>query len=130
MKFIKAQNLSRANATGDLYVQGLIGATALATPPDTGQLDIYTVDFAPGARNRVHIHAHDQVLIGLSGVGIVADATGEHVMAPGDVAIIPTGHPHWHGAHPNHAFVHLAVSTPGDTITIVDEDPRGAWGAL
>jgi quercetin dioxygenase-like cupin family protein len=130
MKFIKSGQAPRDPATGDLYVMGDIGAALLAGAPDTGQLDIYMVDFAAGARNRVHIHKNDQVLIGASGRGIVADAIGEHVMEPGDVAVIPAGHPHWHGATTGSAFSHIAISTPGDEITIVDGDDRGAWGAL
>ena len=130
MKFMKANAGQREPATGDLYVMGDIGATLLAGAPQTAQLDIYTVDFAPGARNRVHIHKNDQVLIGQSGRGIVADANGEHIMEPGDVAVIPAGHPHWHGATPDSDFTHIAISTPGDEITIVDTDERGAWGAL
>lgn len=130
MKFIKSGQAKREPATGDLYVMGDIGAALLAGMPETGQLDIYTVDFEAGARNRVHIHKNDQVLIGQSGRGIVADANGEHIMEPGDVAVIPAGHPHWHGATPDSDFAHIAISTPGDVITIVDEDERGSWGAL
>lgn len=130
MKFVKAREAKREPAEGDLYVLGDIGAALLAGAPDTAQLDIYTVDFAPGARNRVHVHCNDQVLIGVSGRGIVADADGERSMEPGDVVIIPAGHPHWHGAAPDSAFAHIAISTPGDEITIVDGDDRGAWGAL
>ena len=130
MKFIKSGQAKRAPATGDLYVLGDIGAALLAGAPETQQLDIYMVDFAAGARNRVHIHKNDQVLIGASGRGILADASGENIMEPGDVAVIPAGHPHWHGAAPDSDFSHIAISTPGDEITIVDEDERGAWGAL
>lgn len=130
MKFVKSGQAKREPATGDLYVLGDIGAALLAGMPDTGQLDIYTVDFVASARNRVHIHKNDQVLIGQSGRGIVADANGEHIMEPGDVAIIPAGHPHWHGATPDSDLAHIAISTPGDVITIVDEDERGNWGAL
>ena len=130
MRILKAGEARREPAEGPLYVMGDIGAALLAGAPETGQLDIYSVDFAPGARNRVHVHLKDQVLIGMSGQGVVADAAGAHPIGPGDVAIIPAGHPHWHGAAPDSGFVHLAISLPGDEITIVDHEPRGAWGAL
>ncbi len=130
MKLIKSGQAQSEPATGALYVQGAIEFALLAGAPDTNQVEIYQVDFAAGARNRVHVHKKDQILIGLSGQGIVADAAGEQVMGPGDTVTIPSGHPHWHGASSDHAFSHITVAVPGDEIEIVDQDDRGAWGAL
>jgi len=130
MHLIKASQVVSEPATGDLYVRGDIGFALLAGAPATKQVDVYTVDFAAGARNRVHIHKHDQILIATSGQGIIADVDGEQIMEPGDTVTIPAGYPHWHGATADHAFSHITIALPGDEIEIVDTDPRGAWGAL
>lgn len=129
MKLVRA-NETTEPAKGALYVNGAIGFLKLAGAPDTDQVEVYRVDFAAGARNRVHVHKVDQVLVALSGRGIIADAGGEQLMEPGDTVTIPAGHPHWHGAVADQAFSHLTVTVRGDEIEIVDEDARGAWGAL
>ncbi len=129
MKLVKTGTASEESATGELYL-GNITAALLAGAPHTEQVEIYTVAFAPGARNRVHIHRHDQVLLATAGRGIIADESGEHVMEPGDIVTIPAGHPHWHGATEDSAFTHVTIARPGDEIEIVDQDDRGAWGAL
>ncbi|MCU9850645.1 cupin domain-containing protein [Defluviimonas sp. WL0024] len=120
MKIVKANTVPKEVAKGALYFGGHIDFECLAARPDSADLDIYMVNFAPGARNRLHAHRVDQILIATSGKGIVADAEGEHLMEPGDVAVIPAGHPHWHGAAADAAFSHLAISRQGDEITIVD----------
>lgn len=130
MKVLKAGQAETQPATGDLYVNGAIDFALLAGAPMTGQVEVYIVNFAAGARNRVHIHEKDQMLIGASGRGIVADAKGEQIMEPGDVVTIPAGHPHWHGATAKSDFAHITIAEPGDVIEIVDGDERGAWGAL
>lgn len=130
MKIVRAETAPVEPAEGALYVGGAIDFVLLSGAPDTGEVEVYRVDFAPGARNRVHVHTRDQVLIGVSGLGIIADADGEQIMGPRDVVTIPAGHPHWHGATPDQAFSHFTVAVPGDEIEIVDADPRGAWGAL
>ncbi len=129
MKVLKAGQATTAPATGTLYTGG-ISFAHLAGAPETAEVEVYRVDFAAGARNRVHVHTRDQVLIAVSGRGIVADADGEQVLEPGDVATIAAGHPHWHGASADAAFSHITVAAPGDEIEIVDGDARGAWGAL
>ena len=130
MKLIKAREATNEPASGALYVNGEIGFALLAGAPATEQVEVYRVDFNAGARNRVHIHKHDQILIAVSGRGIVADADGEHIMEPGDTVTIPAGHPHWHGATQDHDFSHFTVALPGDEIEIVDQDARGDWGGI
>lgn len=129
MKIIRAAEAKVSPAGGALYL-GEIGFSLMAGTPATGQVEVYRVDFAAGARNRVHVHRHDQVLIGCGGVGIVADESGHYSLGVGDVVTIPSGHPHWHGAGPEGVFSHLTVAVPGDEIEIVDGDVRGAWGAI
>jgi quercetin dioxygenase-like cupin family protein len=60
-----------------------------------------TVTFAPGARTAWHTHPLGQTLIVTRGHGFVQE-WGRPVkpIGPGDVAWIPPGVKHWHGASP------------------------------
>lgn len=75
------------------------------------------VDFENGARNTLHVHDGDQVLIVTEGEGIVATETQEYRVTVGDVVIIPAGEKHWHGAQPGHSMSHFGIMavSPGQT---------------
>jgi len=94
---------------GEVYRDGLVGEA------QSKQLTVGAVKFAAGARNIFHIHTYDQVLYVTEGEGIVATEQGEHVIRAGDVAVIPAGERHWHGATPQTGMTHLAIGTPGTT---------------
>ena len=67
------------------------------------------VTFPPGARTKMHVHTHEQILYILSGKGIVATEQEEHVAVPGKIFLIPAGEKHWHGATQESAFSHLYI---------------------
>jgi quercetin dioxygenase-like cupin family protein len=85
-------------------------------------LRVTAVTFEDGARNRPHHHSTDQVLVATSGSGFVASDEGELSLEPGDVAFIPKGTRHWHGARPGMTFTHLSILTPGH-MQIDDGEP-------
>ena len=85
-------------------------------------LRVTAVTFEDGARNRPHRHSTDQVLVATSGSGFVASDEGELTLEAGDVAFIPKGTRHWHGARPGMTFTHLSILTPGH-MEIVDDEP-------
>lgn len=69
------------------------------------------VTFEPGARSAWHTHPAGQRLVVMSGVGLVQE-WGKPVqeIRPGDVVRCPPGVKHWHGAKPDTAMTHLAVT--------------------
>ncbi|AZZ44546.1 putative cupin [Pseudomonas sp. MT-1] len=69
------------------------------------------VTFEPGARSAWHTHPKGQYLIVTAGVGRVQQ-WGEpiQVIKPGDVVWCPPGVKHWHGAAPETAMTHIAVT--------------------
>ena len=67
------------------------------------------VTFPPGARTKIHVHDHEQILFILSGKGIVANEQEEHIATPGTVFLIPAGEKHWHGATQETSFSHLYI---------------------
>ena len=69
------------------------------------------VTFEPGARTAWHTHPLGQVLVVAAGVGRVQGWGGPiEEIRPGDVVQIPPNHKHWHGASPNTAMTHLAIT--------------------
>lgn len=70
-----------------------------------------TVTFEPGSRTAWHIHPLGQTLIVTQGVGRVQHEGGAiHEIRHGDIAWIPPGVKHWHGASPTVGMSHIAFS--------------------
>ena len=69
------------------------------------------VTFEPGARSAWHTHLAGQQLVVTAGVGFTQEwGKPVQVIRPGDVVSCPPGVKHWHGAAPNTAMTHLAVT--------------------
>lgn len=94
---------------GEVYRDQLVGET------ETKQVAIGFIRFTAGGRNVFHTHTFDQVLYVTEGEGIVATENEEQTIRPGDVAVIPAGERHWHGATERTAMTHLAIGIPGTT---------------
>jgi quercetin dioxygenase-like cupin family protein len=106
LRHIDKQALAKSDSpifVGDVFRQGL-------TEGLSKQLSVAVVSFPNGARNVFHAHAGDQMLIVTEGEGIVASETTEYPIAVGDVAFIPAGERHWHGAQPGKSMTHLAIA--------------------
>jgi len=69
------------------------------------------VSFEPGARSAWHTHPAGQRLVVLSGTGLTQEwGKPVQILHPGDVVWCPPGVKHWHGAAPDSAMTHLAVT--------------------
>jgi quercetin dioxygenase-like cupin family protein len=69
------------------------------------------VTFEPGARSAWHTHPAGQRLVVVSGVGLTQEwGKKVQVIRPGDVIACPPGVKHWHGASPDKAMTHLALT--------------------
>ena len=86
-------------------------------------LRLTEVTFRDGARNKLHTHTTDQILVVTSGEGIVATEHEERDLHAGDVAYIPAGERHWHGAKPGRDMTHLAILGAGKTYIVADDRP-------
>jgi hypothetical protein len=51
------------------------------------------------------------------------DGHARRTIDPGEVVHVPVGLRHWHGATPDQAFVHLAVTAGGDTVWLGEVTP-------
>lgn len=79
--------------------------------------------YPPGGHTHWHLHTGEQVLYGESGRGWVRFEGRERVVIePGAVVHVPVGLRHWHGARPDTALVHVAVTDD----VVYDNVPIGA----
>ena len=99
--------------------RGEVYRTAAVSENESHEVTVGVVRFAAGGRNVLHTHSHDQILYVTEGEGIVATEQEEHVVHAGDVAVVPAGERHWHGATPQTGMTHLAIVAAGSQTEIV-----------
>lgn len=101
-----------ASAKGDKnYFTGTVRIDGLLPGAHPSNLSAGYVTFEPGARTAWHTHPIGQTLIVTYGVGRVQQEGGPIIeIRPGDVVWFPAGVKHWHGAAPDHALTHLAIT--------------------
>lgn len=112
----KRQRSTREIFEGLVELQAVIGDEAR-------DLRLTEVTFSDGARNKLHTHTTDQILIVTAGEGIVATERAQREVTAGDVAYIPAGERHWHGARPGKDMTHLTVLGAGKTYIVADDRP-------
>ncbi|OMP91771.1 (R)-mandelonitrile lyase [Raoultella terrigena] len=112
--------------TGDVRIDAPFQATE---PAKVGGA---TVTFEPGARTAWHTHPLGQTLIVVQGRGWLQEWDKEpQALNPGDIAWIPPGVKHWHGASSATAMVHIAIAEAenGSAVTwqehVSDEQYQG-----
>ena len=110
MKVININQTPKSIAENDFFVGGAVSTQPLVTN-DTGQdFNMTHVNFEPGARNKLHTHSSDQVLLVTDGIGIVGTEKEKSVVQIGDLIHIPAGEKHWHGATTDSHFSHISLT--------------------
>jgi len=109
------------------HFSGPVQLHYLLRPEQPGGVELIGVYFSAGARTVPHVHSTDQALYILEGEGIVATEDERRTVRPGDIAVIPAGSWHWHGATPTSAMAHLSMRPAGPTDWTVD---RKNWGEI
>jgi quercetin dioxygenase-like cupin family protein len=99
-------SFNRGLFTGPATSQGMVGGKE-------AQFSVAYIHFPEGVRNKFHTHTGDQVLIVTEGRGIVATEDVEREIATGDVALIPAGEKHRHGAVPGSSMTHVSILPAG-----------------
>jgi quercetin dioxygenase-like cupin family protein len=121
MKVIKPDAVPKEAADSPLFTGGAVTRQPLVTSEMGDNFNINIVNFSAGARNKMHIHSSDQVLFVTAGKGIIATETEEEVITTGDVVHVHAGEKHWHGATPDSAFSHIALTAKGSRTTQVED---------
>ena len=122
IRLIRLERSQSAPATDPIFV-GSVSTQEVVNEALGELLRVTAVTFDEGAVNRPHRHTTDQVLVATSGTGFVATDHEHYPLEPGDIAFVPAGTRHWHGANPTTTFTHLSILTPGHT-EIEDEASR------
>src|SRR3954463_5922337 len=94
---------------------GTVLQDSLVVPQAPSRTSATLVTFTPGARTNWHTHKTRRVLVVTQGTGMmqVRDKPPQ-VLRTGDVAVVPPGIVHWHGALATHLFAHISfVETDG-----------------
>ena len=121
MKVIRNREVAEEDASAaPIFFGGRVSRQDLVGKDITSYYTFNIVNFAAGARNRLHTHTCDQVLFVTRGVGTVATENEEAVIREGDTAFIPAGEKHWHGATAGADFSHISLLTPDSTTQIAD----------
>jgi quercetin dioxygenase-like cupin family protein len=94
---------------------GTVLQDSMAAPQAPSRTSATLVTFTPGARTNWHTHKTRQVLVATQGTGMVqVKDKAPRVLRAGDVAEVPPGLVHWHGAPAGHLFAHISfVETDG-----------------
>jgi 4-carboxymuconolactone decarboxylase len=103
---------TRASTQGPAdYFTGLVRVDPVFAAKEPGRTSGGNVTFSAGARSNWHTHPIVQVLVVTAGVGRVQQWGSEvQEIRPGDVVRISAGVKHWHGAAPDSAMTHLAIT--------------------
>jgi 4-carboxymuconolactone decarboxylase len=124
------RNAAPADASPDYFTGRATIASRFASEA-SGSYGGAIVNFEAGARTAWHTHPVGQTLIVTSGRGLV-QSEGEAVqeILPGDVVWIPASERHWHGAAPDSAMSHVAISEPqnGSTVTWMEPVNDAQYG--
>lgn len=117
MSVDRSQEVSRGPAE---YFTGEVTVSSRFASDPTDAYSGALVTFQPGAHSAWHTHPRGQTLVVVSGRGLVQSEGGPvEEIGPGDVAWTPADTRHWHGATPQDAMSHFAVSEPlnGSTVS-------------
>lgn len=131
------QQIRRANSQATVagpedYFSGRVRVDPLFPAADELNASGAYVSFEAGARSAWHTHPAGQRLVVMSGVGLTQE-WGKPVqqILPGDVIVCPPGVKHWHGAAPNSAMTHLAVTgtVDGKNVDWMEKVTDAEYGA-
>lgn len=93
------------------FFTGTVRVDTLFSEKDDAPFSGAYVTFEAGARSAWHIHPAGQHLIVVSGVGLTQEWGGAITeIKEGDVIWCPPGIKHWHGASPDTAMKHMALT--------------------
>ena len=98
---------------------GVVWQDPIIEAPAPARIRAGRVSFEPGARTAWHTHPLGQTLIVTAGHGWVQSEGGpKEEIRPGDIAWIPPGQKHWHGATATLGMTHIAISEALDGKTV------------
>lgn len=99
------------NAAPEQYFTGRVSVEMMQVPSGDERTSVGAVSFQPGARTFWHSHPLGQTLLVTAGIGRIQRWGGPvEEIRVGDVVHIPPHTKHWHGAAPDSAMTHTAIT--------------------
>lgn len=120
MKIVSVKSVPKQILGAPIFT-GPVTRRSPVTDNEGSQLSIDYVHFPKGMRNKFHTHSNDQVLIVTKGKGIVATEKEQKTVTVGDVAWVPAGEVHWHGATKTSDFTHISVTRAHTKLTQIEK---------
>ena len=123
MKIIRSGSLPSAKGP-EAWFTGTVRIDAPFQASEPASVGGATVTFEPGARTAWHTHPLGQTLIVAQGRGWLQEwGKAAEILNQGDIAWIPPGVKHWHGASAQTAMTHIAIaeSVNGSPVTWLEK---------
>ena len=86
---------------------------SILEPGDSEHFNCSVVNFSKGCITGWHVHNTDQLLVVVSGSGMVATEHEQIEINVGDVVQIKAGERHWHGAKADTTMGHITITPKG-----------------
>ncbi|MDU1026790.1 MAG: cupin domain-containing protein [Leclercia adecarboxylata] len=110
MKIIRSGSLPSVRGP-EAWFTGTVRIDAPFQATEPAKVGGATVTFEPGARTAWHTHPLGQTLIVTQGRGWLQEwGKAPEALNQGDIAWIPPGVKHWHGACAQTAMTHIAIA--------------------
>ncbi len=110
MKIIRSGSLPSVRGP-EAWFTGTVRIDAPFQATEPAKVGGATVTFEPGARTAWHTHPLGQTLIVTLGRGWLQEwGKAPEALNQGDIAWIPPGVKHWHGACAQTAMTHIAIA--------------------
>ncbi|HCT8909759.1 TPA: cupin domain-containing protein [Enterobacter hormaechei] len=114
MKIIRSGSLPSVHGP-EAWFTGSVRIDAPFQATEPAKIGGATVTFEPGARTAWHTHPLGQTLIVTQGRGWLQEwGKAAEPLNQGDIAWIPPGVKHWHGASAQTAMTHIAIAEAVD----------------
>jgi quercetin dioxygenase-like cupin family protein len=122
MKIIDVKDVEAKEIVGDpLFLGKVYTQFVFEEEHKAKKIQVVMVSFAPGARNKLHTHSTEQILIVTEGKGIVATKNQENIVTPRMIIFVPPGEEHWHGATKDSSFAHISIIGQPQKLQIVEK---------
>ena len=116
MRVIPDRSIPTVHA-GSAHFTGRVWRSDYIEPAELDRIAGSRLLYEPGARSFWHIHEREQAIVVVYGTGLAAweGLDAPRLLGVGDWWHVEPGVPHWHGATPDSAFAHLALTAGGET---------------
>lgn len=106
MRVTKISEENRVQSSEAIFVGTVATHLIESSSRDFGLIEVH---FKDGARNKLHTHTTDSLMVITEGDGIVETGSERREVTRGDAVFIPAGEEHWHGARPGKDMTHLVM---------------------